>query len=134
MLGTVVEKPPTAAEPKQRRCAIRYNSELGSRSRPSSPRRPALLGRSGGVFVLFPNALEVLDRRKPQERKRRRPLAGGRLANLLGQAGLSSAIKLRSVSPAFDPFSAQRIELSHHPESDNCKVMIERAGEPYSRT
>ena len=95
-----------------------------------------MLGRSGGVFVLSrePNALEVLDRRKPQERKRRRPLAGGRLANLLGQAGLSSAIKLRSVSPAFDPFLAQRIELSHRPESDNCEVMIKRVGEPYSRT
>jgi hypothetical protein len=41
------------------------------------------------------------------------------LANLLG--------------PAFDPF-AQQIELSYHPESDNCEVMIKRVGEPYSRT
>src|SRR6516225_9570132 len=32
----------------------------------------------------------------------------GRLANLLGQAGLPSAIKLRSVLPAFDPFLAQQ--------------------------
>jgi hypothetical protein len=58
----------------------------------------------------------------------------GRLANLLGQAGLPGAIKLRSVSPAFDPFLAQRIELSHHPKSDNCEVMIKRVGKPYSRT
>src|SRR6516165_11356481 len=58
----------------------------------------------------------------------------GRLAKLLGQAGLPSAIRLRSVSPAFDPFLAQRIELSHHPESDNCEVMIKCVGEPYSRT
>jgi hypothetical protein len=43
-----------------------------------------------------------------------------RLANLLG--------------PAFDPFLAQQIELSHHPESDNCELMIKRVGEPYSRT
>jgi hypothetical protein len=56
------------------------------------------------------------------------------LANLLGQAGLPSAIKLRSVLPAFDPFLAQQLELSHHPESDNCEVMIKRVGEPYSRT
>jgi hypothetical protein len=42
------------------------------------------------------------------------------LANLLG--------------PAFDPFLAQQIELSYHPESDNCEVMIKRVGEPYSRT
>jgi hypothetical protein len=27
-----------------------------------------------------------------------------------------------------------RIVLSHHPESDNCEVMIKRVGEPYSRT
>jgi hypothetical protein len=45
---------------------------------------------------------------------------------------LPNAIKLRSVSPAFDPFFAQRIE--HHPESDNCEVMIKRVSEPYSRT
>jgi hypothetical protein len=31
-------------------------------------------------------------------------------------------------------FLAQQIELSHHPESDNCEVMIKRVGEPYSRT
>jgi hypothetical protein len=57
-----------------------------------------LLGRSGGVFVLSrePNPLEVLDRRKPQERKRAASLSpAGRLANLLGQARLPSAIKLR---------------------------------------
>jgi hypothetical protein len=58
---------------------------------------------------------EVLDRRKP--RKETPPfLQPGRLANLLG--------------PAFDPFLAQQIELSHHSESDNCEVMIKRVGEP----
>jgi hypothetical protein len=33
-----------------------------------------------------------------------------------------------------DSFVAQQIALSHHPESDNCEVMIKRVGEPYSRT
>jgi len=44
-----------------------------------------LLGRSGGVFVLSrePNALEVLDRRKPQERKRRLSLAAGSFGELV---------------------------------------------------
>jgi hypothetical protein len=44
-----------------------------------------LLGRSGGVFVLSrePNAPEVLDRRKPQERKRRLPIAGGSFGELV---------------------------------------------------
>jgi hypothetical protein len=31
------------------------------------------------------------------------------------------------------PFLVQQIELGHHPESDNCEVMIKRVGEPYSR-
>jgi hypothetical protein len=66
--------------------------------------------------------------------KRRLPLAGGSFGELLGRAGFPSAIKLRSVLPALDPFLAQRIELSHHPKSDNCEVMIKRVGEPYSRT
>ena len=33
-----------------------------------------------------------------------------------------------------DSFVAQQIALSHHPEADNCEVMIKRVGEPYSRT
>jgi len=58
---------------------------LDGRVAPGSPRRPALLGRSGGVFVLSrePNALEVLDRRKPQERKRRLSLAAGSFGELV---------------------------------------------------
>jgi len=59
--------------------------------------------------------------RSPQTKKGNAAfLQPGRLANLLG--------------PAFDPFLAQQIELSYHPESDNCEVMIKRVGEPYSRT
>jgi hypothetical protein len=88
-------------------------------------RRPALLGRGG--FFREPHALEVLDRRKPQERKRT-------FLSPVGSFGELVAIKLRSVSPVFDPFLAQQIELSHHPESDNCEVMIKRVGKPYSRT
>ena len=34
----------------------------------------------------------------------------------------------------FDPSLAQRIELSHHPESDNCEVIIKRVSKPYSCT
>src|SRR5215471_261703 len=56
--------------------------------------------------------------RSPQTKKAF--LQPSRLASLLG--------------PAFDPFLAQRIELSHHPESDNCEVMIKRVGEVFART
>jgi len=76
----------TDAQQQVRHPALRWMAAtLDGRVAPGSPRRPALLGRSGGVFVLSrePNALEVLDRRKPQERKRRPPLAGGSFGELV---------------------------------------------------
>jgi hypothetical protein len=111
------------AERTIRRCR-NYGSVYGLRS--SSKARIAILRRDSARRSYRSSAYRL-----PRPR-----LRGSVLASATERAWIDVPITVQ-VWPGqmmVDDLVTLARELSHHPESDNCEVMIKRVGEPYSRT